>query len=88
LLAAAGLFGLLAVLDIYDVDVAAALAAGVVIVGAAIAFGAMTQRRVGGLVFLGLLLLAPSPWPRSGSVGAGVGRRPKPDDRHCPGLEL
>ena len=58
LFAAAGLFGLLAVLDIYDVDVAAALAAGVVIVGAAIAFGAMTQRRVGGLVFLGLLLLA------------------------------
>ena len=58
LLALAGLFGLLAVLDAYDVDVAVALAFGVVIVGAAIAVGATTQRRVGGLVFLGLLLLA------------------------------
>ena len=58
LLAAAGLFGLLAVLDVYDVDVAVALAAGVAIVGAAIAIGALTQRRVGGLVFLGLVLLA------------------------------
>ena len=77
LLAAAGLFGLLAVLDIYDVDVAAALAAGVVIVGAAIAIGAMTQRRVAGLVFIGLLLLfafalaAITPV----SVGAGVGEK-------------
>jgi phage shock protein PspC (stress-responsive transcriptional regulator) len=58
LLAAAGLFGLLAVLDVYDVDVAVALAAGVAIVGAAIAVGAMTQRRVGGLVFIGLIMLA------------------------------
>ncbi|HWL33764.1 MAG TPA: PspC domain-containing protein [Gaiellaceae bacterium] len=58
LLAAAGLFGLLAVLDVYDVDLAAALAAGVAIVGVAIAVGAATQRRVGGLVVLGLLLLA------------------------------
>ena len=54
LLAAAGLFGLLAVLDIYDVDVA--FAAGSVVIVGAIAFGAITQRRVGGLVFLGLLL--------------------------------
>ena len=77
LLAAAGLFGLLAVLDIYDVDVAAALAAGVVIVGAAIAFGAMTQRRVGGLVFLGLLLLAAFAMAAITpvSVGAGVGEK-------------
>ena len=77
LLAAAGLFGLLAVLDIYDVDVAAALAAGVVIVGAAIAFGAMTQRRVGGLVFLGLLLLAAFAMAAVTpvSVGAGVGEK-------------
>ncbi len=77
LLAAAGLFGLLAVLDIYDVDVAAALAAGVVIVGAAIAFGAMTQRRVGGLVFLGLLLLAAFALAAITpvSVGAGVGEK-------------
>jgi phage shock protein PspC (stress-responsive transcriptional regulator) len=62
LLAAAGLFGLLAVLDIYDIDVAVGLAAGVLIVGAAIAVGAMTQRRVGGLVFLGLTC-----WVRSAS---------------------
>ena len=77
LLAAAGLFGLLAVLDIYDVDVAAVLAAGVVIVGAAIAFGAMTQRRVGGLVFLGLLLLAAFALAAITpvSVGAGVGEK-------------
>ncbi len=77
LLAAAGLFGLLAVLDIYDVDVAAALAAGVVIVGAAIAFGALTQRRVGGLVFLGLLLLAAFALAAITpvSVGAGVGEK-------------
>jgi len=77
LLAAAGLFGLLAVLDVYDVDVAAALAAGVVIVGAAIAFGAMTQRRVGGLVFLGLLLLAAFSLAAITpvSVDAGVGEK-------------
>jgi phage shock protein PspC (stress-responsive transcriptional regulator) len=58
LLAAAGLFGLLSVLDIYDVDLDVALAAGVAIIGVLIAVGAMTQRRVGGLVFLGLILLA------------------------------
>ena len=77
LFAAAGLFGLLAVLDIYDVDVAAALAAGVVIVGAAIAFGALTQRRVGGLVFLGLLLLAAfaAAAITPVSVSAGVGEK-------------
>ena len=53
-----GLFGLLAVLDVYDVDLEVAFAAGVAIIGIAIAVGAMTQRRVGGLVFLGLVLLA------------------------------
>ena len=58
LLAVAGLLGLLAVLDIYDVDVAVALAAGVAIVGAAVAVGASTGRRVGSLVLLGLVLLA------------------------------
>ena len=52
------MFGLLAVLDVYDVDLAVAFAAGVAIVGVTIAVGAMTQRRVGGLVFLGLVLLA------------------------------
>jgi len=58
LLAAAGLLGLLAVLDVYEVDVAVAFAAGVAIVGAAVAVGATTGRRVGGLVVLGLVLLA------------------------------
>jgi phage shock protein PspC (stress-responsive transcriptional regulator) len=77
LLAVAGLLGLLAVLDVYDVDVAVALALCLVVIGAAIAFGALTQRRVGGLVVLGLLLL-----PAFGvaaltpvSVSAGIGER-------------
>ena len=80
LLATAGLFGLLAVLDIYDVDVAVALAAGVAIVGVAIAVGAMTQRRVGGLVVLGLILLvgfgvaAVTPVSVSSGVGEKVER--------------
>ena len=53
------------------------LAAGVAIIGVAIAFGAMTQRRVGGLVFLGLILLgafgvaAATPV----SVSSGVGEK-------------
>jgi phage shock protein PspC (stress-responsive transcriptional regulator) len=75
LLAASGVFGLLAVLDVYDVDLDVALAAGVAIIGAAIAVGAMTQRRVGGLVFLGLILLAAfgvaAVTPVSVSSGAG-----------------
>ena len=58
LLAATGLLGLLAALDVYEVDVAVALAAGVAIVGAAVAVGASTGRRVGGLVLVGLVLLA------------------------------
>jgi hypothetical protein len=77
LLGLAGLLGLLAVLDVYDVDVAVALALALLVVGAAIAFGALTQRRVGGLVVLGLLLL-----PAFGvaavtpvSVSAGIGER-------------
>jgi phage shock protein PspC (stress-responsive transcriptional regulator) len=77
LLAAAGVFGLLSVLDVYDVDLAVALAAGVAIVGVAIAAGAMTQRRVGGLVFLGLILLsafaAAAATPVS--ISSGVGER-------------
>jgi len=65
------------VLDVYDVDVAAALAAGVVIVGAAIAIGAMTQRRVGGLVFLGLILLSAFSLAAMTpvSVSAGIGEK-------------
>jgi len=58
LLTVAGLLGLLAALDVYEVDVAVALAAGVAIVGAAVAVGASTGRRVGGLVLVGLVLLA------------------------------
>jgi hypothetical protein len=77
LLAAAGVFGLLAVVDVYDVDLAVALASGVAIVGAAIAAGAMTQRRVGGLVFLGLVLLAGFGVAAATpvSISAGVGEK-------------
>jgi len=77
LLAASGLFGLLAVLDIYDVDLAVAFASGVAIVGATIAIGAMTQRRVGGLVVLGLILLAAFGVAAATpvSISSGVGER-------------
>jgi phage shock protein PspC (stress-responsive transcriptional regulator) len=77
LLAAAGVFGLLAVLDIYDVDVEVVLAAAVVIVGAAIAFGAQTGRRFGGLIPLGLVLLAAFGIAASSPVSftSGVGDR-------------
>lgn len=75
LLAASGVFGLLAVLDVYDVDLEVALAAAVALVGGAVAVGAMTQRRVGALVPLGLLLLAgfavAALTPVSISAGAG-----------------
>ena len=80
LLAAAGFFGLLAVLDVYDLEASIALAAGVVLVGAAIAAGAVTGRRVGGLVLLGLVLLAgfgvaaSSPVTFSSGVGDKVER--------------
>ena len=77
LLAASGVFGLLAVLDVYDVDLAVAFASGVAIVGATIAVGAMTQRRVGGLVFLGLILLAAFGVAAATpvSISSGVGER-------------
>jgi phage shock protein PspC (stress-responsive transcriptional regulator) len=77
LLAASGLFGLLAVLDVYDVDLAVAFASGVAIVGATIAIGAMTQRRVGGLVVLGLILLAAFGVAAATpvSISSGVGER-------------
>ena len=80
LLAASGLFGLLSVLGVYDIDLEVALAAGVLIVGGAVAIGAMTQRRVGGLVFLGLLLLAAfgvaaaTPVPISAGAGEKIER--------------
>jgi hypothetical protein len=57
LLAAAGLFGLLAVLDVYSIEVDLALAAAVAVVGAAVAIGAFTGHRVGALVLVGLVLL-------------------------------
>ena len=77
LLAAAGFFGLLAVLDVYDVDVAVVLAVAVIGVGAAIAFGALTQRRVGGLVVVGLLLLGAFAFAAvlPVSVSAGIGEK-------------
>ena len=77
LLTASGVFGLLAVLDVYDVDLAVAFASGVAIVGATIAVGAMTQRRVGGLVFLGLILLAAFGVAAATpvSISSGVGER-------------
>jgi phage shock protein PspC (stress-responsive transcriptional regulator) len=77
LLIAAGFFGLLAVLDVYDVDVSVLLAAAVAVVGAGVVAGFQLGRRVGGLIFLGLLLLiafaiaATSPV----SVSAGIGDR-------------
>lgn len=57
LLAGAGAIGLLEALDVHSVDLRVVLAAAVVLVGAAIAFGAATSRSVAGLVGLGVLLL-------------------------------
>ena len=93
LLVASGLFGLLSVLDIYDVDLEVAFAAGVVIVGGAVAIGAMTQRRVGGLVVLGLILLAAfgvaaaTPVPISAGAGEKT-ERPLTADALEPSYEL
>jgi phage shock protein PspC (stress-responsive transcriptional regulator) len=58
LLAAAGVLGLLAVLDVYEIDADLVLASAVAIVGVAIAVGAFTGFRVAALVPLGLVLLA------------------------------
>ena len=58
LLAVTGIFGLLAALDVYTLDADIALAAAVAVIGVAIAVGAFTGYRIGGLVVLGLLLLA------------------------------
>jgi phage shock protein PspC (stress-responsive transcriptional regulator) len=75
LLVAAGFFGLLAVLDVYDVDVSVLLAAAVAVVGAGVVIGFQLGRRVGGLIFLGLLLLiafaiaATSPVSFSSGIG-------------------
>jgi hypothetical protein len=80
LLLAAGFFGLLAVLDVYDVDVSVLLAASVAVVGAGVVAGFQLGRRVGGLIVLGLLLLAAfgistaSPVSISSGVGDEVER--------------
>jgi phage shock protein PspC (stress-responsive transcriptional regulator) len=80
LLAVAGILGLLAVLDVYDIDLDLAFAASVAIVGAAIAIGAFTGFRVGALVALGLVLLggfaftASLPVPLSAGIGDKVDR--------------
>ena len=58
LLLVAGFFGLLDVLDVYDVDVSVLLAASVAVVGAGVVAGFQLGRRVGGLLVLGLVLLA------------------------------
>jgi phage shock protein PspC (stress-responsive transcriptional regulator) len=58
LLIAAGFFGLLAVLDVFDVDVSVLLAASVAVVGAGVVAGFQLGRRVGGLIVLGVVLLA------------------------------
>jgi phage shock protein PspC (stress-responsive transcriptional regulator) len=77
LLAAAGVLGLLAVLDVYEADVRVALAVGVAVVGLAIAVGAQTGRRVGGLIVLGLVLLAAFGAAASSPVSfnSGIGER-------------
>ncbi len=77
LFAAAGVFGLFAVLGVYVIDADIALAAAVAIVGVAIAVGWFTGHRVGLLVLLGLVLLAGFAAAASSpvSVSSGVGER-------------
>lgn len=80
LLAGAGVLGLLDVADVWDVSVTVALAAGLAVVGGAVAVGAIIDRRVGGLVVLGLVLLAGftasalSPVSLSAGIGEKVAR--------------
>ena len=77
LLAGAGLVGLLDVLGAFDVDGSVAFALATAVVGVAVVAGALTGRRVGGLVLLGAVLLvgfgaaAVSPV----SVSSGIGER-------------
>lgn len=77
LLAAAGVFGLLAALDVYDLDVELALAGAVAVVGVAVAVGALTGFRVGAVVGLGLVLLGAFGVAVSSPVSfsAGVGEK-------------
>jgi phage shock protein PspC (stress-responsive transcriptional regulator) len=75
LIAAAGVLGLLETLDAIETDWRIAFAGGAVLVGAAIAAGAATGRRVGGLIPVGLVLLGGfgvamiSPSSFSGGIG-------------------
>jgi phage shock protein PspC (stress-responsive transcriptional regulator) len=75
LLAVAGTLGLLAVLDVYEIDLDLALAGALAIVGVAIAVGAFTGFRVGSLVALGLVLLGGFAFAASlpVSLSAGIG---------------
>jgi hypothetical protein len=75
LLAAAGVFGLLAALDVYELDLDIALAVAVALVGGAIAAGSFAGFRVSGLVGLGLVLLAAFAVAAATpvSIGSGVG---------------
>ena len=77
LLAAAGVVGLLDVVGAYDLDLAIAFAVALAFVGVSIAAGALTGRRVGGLVVLGLVLLACFGVAASSpiSLDAGIGDR-------------
>jgi phage shock protein PspC (stress-responsive transcriptional regulator) len=75
LIAAAGVLGLLETLDAVETDWRVAFAGGTVLVGAAIAAGAVTGRRVGGLILVGLVMLGgfgiavASPSSFSGGIG-------------------
>lgn len=75
LLALAGVLGLLAAVDVWTVAADQALAAAVAVVGVTIAVGAMTGRRVGALIPVGLVLLAAfgiaATTPTSVSTGVG-----------------
>jgi phage shock protein PspC (stress-responsive transcriptional regulator) len=77
LLAAAGVMGLLDVVGAYEVDLAVAFAVALAFVGVTVAAGAATGRRVGGLVVLGLVLLACFGVAASTpvSLDAGIGDR-------------
>lgn len=77
LLALAGVLGLLAAVEVWTVEADQALAAAVAVVGVTIAVGALTGRRVGALVPVGLILLAAFGIAASSptSLSAGVGER-------------
>ena len=87
LLVAAGVLGLLDARDVYDVSLTVALAAGLAVVAGSITLGAISKRRVRGLVPLGVVLVAAlaaaalSPV----SLSAGMGEK---DERPLNAAEL